>query len=246
MALRSTLTVSWLSAGVSSFIASYLVRNMVDNFVYIDISDQHPDSIRFIRDCEKLLPKPVEVISSTEYNSVDSAIRSAGVVRMVRTGFAPCTNFLKKRVRKQWEYNHPDCDFVYVWGFDCSERSRAERLVDAMPLYQHIFPLIDNNLSKEDCHALLYKLGVKRPIMYDLGYQNNNCVGCVKGGAGYWNRIRVDFPDVFRSRACLERDIGSRCLKDYWLDELPEGVGRFSEDIPEDCGIFCEIAYKKF
>ena len=37
----------------------------------------------------------------------------------------------------------------------------------------------------------------------------------------------VDFPDVFRSRACLERDIGSRCLKDYWLDELPEGVGLF-------------------
>ena len=32
--------------------------------------------------------------------------------------------------------------------------------------------------------------------MYDLGYPNNNCIGCIKGGMGYWNRIRKDFPDI--------------------------------------------------
>lgn len=31
--------------------------------------------------------------------------------------------------------------------------------------------------------------------MYDLGYANNNCIGCVKGGIGYWNKIRIDFPE---------------------------------------------------
>ena len=36
-----------------------------------------------------------------------------------------------------------------------------------------------------------------RPLMYDLGYPNNNCIGCVKGGMGYWNHIRKDFPEVF-------------------------------------------------
>ena len=42
--------------------------------------------------------------------------------------------------------------------------------------------------------------------MYDMGYPNNNCIGCVKGGMGYWNHIRKDFPEVFDSRAKLERE----------------------------------------
>lgn len=62
--------------------------------------------------------------------------------------------------------------------------------------------------------------------MYDLGYHNNNCVGCVKGGMGYWNRIRIDFPEVFRKMAELEREIGHSCINGVYLDELAPGRGR--------------------
>ena len=51
------------------------------------------------------------------------------------------------------------------------------------------------------------------PKMYKLGYSHNNCVGCVKGGNGYWNRIRIDFPDVFKKMSKIERDIGVTILK---------------------------------
>jgi hypothetical protein len=78
--------------------------------------------------------------------------------------------------------------------------------------------------------------------MYDLGYNNNNCVGCVKGGMGYWNKIRQDFPAVFDARAKLERDIGYSILKDCFLDELDPSRGRMSDEILEDCGIYCMIA----
>ena len=77
--------------------------------------------------------------------------------------------------------------------------------------------------------------------MYDLGYMNNNCIGCVKGGMGYWNKIRKDFPEVFNSRSKLERDIGHSCIKGVFLDELDPNRGRSNEVIP-DCGIMCEIA----
>ena len=77
--------------------------------------------------------------------------------------------------------------------------------------------------------------------MYDLGYTNNNCIGCVKGGMGYWNKIRKEFPEVFSSRAKLERDIGHSCIKGVFLDELDPNRGRNDEVIP-DCGIMCEIA----
>lgn len=239
------LKVAWISAGVSSFIATYLVRDTVDLFYYIDIADQHPDSLRFIQDCEKALGKHIEILSSDEYKNVDEACRAGGCIRMVTTNFAPCTSYLKQRVRKEkFEMLHLNDDITYVWGFDCSqrERQRTERLYDSMPNFKHEFPLIDKNLTKQDCHAILKRLGIKRPKMYDLGYENNNCIGCVKGGMGYWNKIRIDFPDIFKARAKMERDLGCRCLKECYLDELDPMRGNVADEIMEDCGIFCELA----
>lgn len=234
--------VCWLSAGVSSFIAGYLTRDTVDQFIYIDVEDQHPDSLRFIRDCEKPLGKPIQKLQS-EYQSVESVVRQ---FRFIKSAYgAKCTEVLKKRVRKEWEYAHQNFDITYVWGMDCNERGRAERICDTMPQFHHEFPLIDSGLTKEDAHGICRKLGIRRPAMYDLGYSNNNCVGCVKGGMGYWNKIRVDFPEVFAARARLEREIGHSCLNGVFLDELAPDAGRMSDEIMDDCGIFCELAWNK-
>lgn len=235
------LKACWLSAGVSSFIAGYLEKDTVDKFIYIDIDDQHPNSMRFIKDCEKVFGKEIEILRSTEYNSVEECVKAFGKFKMVRTGFAPCTAYLKKRVRKQWEYEHSDFDISYVWGMDCNEKQRADRLIDAMPEFNHCFPLIERDLSKKDCHGICSELGINRPVMYDLGYNNNNCIGCVKGGMGYWNKIRVDFPEVFESRAKLERELNVRILKECFLDELDPQRGRLSDEIPTDCNIFCML-----
>ena len=48
------MVVCWLSAGVSSFIAAYLMRDTIDHYVYLHIDDQHPDSMRFLDDCQKI------------------------------------------------------------------------------------------------------------------------------------------------------------------------------------------------
>ena len=229
-----------MSAGVSSFIAGYLERDTIDKFIYIDIKDQHSDSIRFIKDCEKVLGKKFERLKSP-YGSVENAVRAFGHYHIVTTGFAPCTAWLKKTVRKQWEYEHKEYDITYVWGFDVEERDRAERLEETMTEFEHCFPLIERELTKADAHGMSRSLGVKRPLMYDLGYNNNNCIGCVKGGMGYWNKIRVDFPDVFESRAKLERELNSSILKECFLDELDAERGRMSEEVSEDCGIYCML-----
>ena len=202
--MRKKLKVCWMSAGVSSFIAGYLERDTIDKYIYIDIDDQHPDSMRFIKDCEKVLGKEIEILKSP-YGSVENAAKAFGHFKIVVSGFAPCTNWLKKRVRKEWEREHAEYDITYVWGMDCDEKHRAERLIDTMIEYDHTFPLIERNLTKQETHGMCENLGIKRPIMYDLGYNNNNCIGCVKGGMGYWNKIRVDFPEVFEKRAKLER-----------------------------------------
>lgn len=243
---KPKLKVCWISAGVSSFVAGYLVRDTIDEFIYIDIADQHPDSLRFIKDCEKVLGKPIQILKSEEYRSVEDCIRTFGQVSNLKTGFYPCTNWLKKRVRKKWEYEHQNFDITYVWGMDLNEKHRAEKLLESMPDFEHEFPLIDHELSKEDAHGICARLGIKRPAMYDMEYSNNNCKGCVKGGKGYWNKIRRDFPEVFAARALMERDLGSAILKDengpIFLDELDPNAGRMSEEIMDDCSIFCQMA----
>lgn len=231
------LKVCWFSAGVSSFIAASLAKP--DKIIYIDIDDQHPDSMRFVKDCEAVLGKPIEVLRSP-YGSVENACLSFGFIASAYG--AKCTEVLKKRVRKEWERQQKGHPLTYIWGFDCTERARAERLVDAMPGMEHEFPLIERSMTKEDAHGLCERLGVKRPAMYDLGYSNNNCVGCVKGGMGYWNKIRVDFPEVFDRRAKMERIIGHTCIKGVFLDELDPAAGRMAGEIMQECGIFCMLA----
>lgn len=230
------MKVCWLSAGVSSFIAGYIAKD-VDKYIYIDIDNQHPDSLRFIKDCEKVLGQKIEILKS-EYCSVENVIIKQ---KLINTPYgAPCTRILKKLVRQKWEQEHR-YDLTYVWGFDCNEKDRASRLVNTMFEFNHEFPLIDNNISKQEAHGILEKIGIKRPAMYDLGYNNNNCIGCVKGGMGYWNKIRKDFPEVFERRAKLERELGCTTITGIYLDELEPNRGRFSKEIMPECGIACEM-----
>ena len=238
--MKKKLKVCWISAGVSSFLAGYLAGN-VDEFIYIDIENQHPDSMRFIKDCEKTLGKPIQILKSPLGN-VENAIKQAGFINRPVVG-AYCTKFLKKRVRKEWEYEHRDYDITYVWGFDFNERNRADRLLESMPQFEHEFPLIVKSLSKSDVHGMFERLfDFPRPKMYDMGYSNNNCIGCVKGGMGYWNKIRIDFPEVFDRMAKLEREVGHSCINGVYLDELDPNRGRIENEIMPDCSIMCHLA----
>ena len=213
----------------------------VEEIIYTHVSNQHPDSLRFLHDCEQLLGRKITIIQSDKYESVDDVIERA---RCINTPFgAPCTKRLKRDVRREWELKNPD-HHIYVWGFDRDEVARAKRVEETMSDFDHEFPLIEHNLSKADVHGLAERIGLKRPVMYDMGYSNNNCIGCVKGGMGYWNKIRNDFPEVFQRRAKQEREIGHSCIKGIYLDELQPDRGNMNQEVLEDCGIFCELALR--
>lgn len=124
---------------------------------------------------------------------------------------------------------------------DSGEKNRADKLMKAMPDNLHVFPLVEIGITKENAHAMLAESGIVRPQMYELGYGNNNCVGCVKGGMGYWNKIRRDFPATFTARARMERLIGATCINGVYLDDLDPDRGRQESPIVGECGIFCEI-----
>lgn len=235
------MKVCWFSTGVSSFIACYLTPD-IDKIIYTHNDSQHPDSWRFLHDCEKFLRREIEPLRSEEYFSVDDVIEKRRYIN--GPAGALCTFELKKRVRQKWECEN-GIGHTYVWGYDVNERYRAENILKSMPEFNHEFPLIDYGLTKQDCHEICLRLGLKRPVMYDLGYSNNNCIACVKGGMGYFNKIRVDFPDAFLRRARQEREIGHSCINGVYLDELDPKRGNMDTEIFEECGIACQILIQK-
>ena len=238
-------TVAWFSGGGSSAVAIKLLIGEIDEIIYIHIDDQHPDTLRFVRQCGMWFGKPVKILQSP-LKTVEAACFSAGGRGYINgPKGAACTRQLKRMVRSQWEYEQPlDTKLRYVWGMDCNEVDRLDGesgLRVKMPDKEHICPLIDRGMEKKDAHKVMTASSIKRPAMYDLGYLNNNCVGCVKGGMGYWNKIRRDFPEVFTARAMMERVIGATCIKGVYLDELDPNKGRKDKPIVADCGIMCEL-----
>jgi hypothetical protein len=65
------ITVSYFSAGVSSAVATKLMIDQIDRIFYTHIDDQHPDTMRFVKDCEAWFGKPVEIWQSTLFKTVD-------------------------------------------------------------------------------------------------------------------------------------------------------------------------------
>ncbi len=228
------MVVSWFSAGVSSAVATKLMVDQIDKIIYVHIDDQHPDTIRFVKDCESWFGKEIEIMQSP-YKTVESVLLAMSYVNSPYG--APCTKILKKRVRKEWESGE---SHTYVWGLDVNEKDRIVNLEKDNPQHLHTFPLIKKHISKMEAHTILSASGIKRPAMYELGYYNNNCIGCVKGKFGYWNKIRIDFPDVFKARAEMERLVGATCINGVFLDELEPDRGRKQKPICDDCGILCE------
>ena len=229
------MRVAWISAGISSFVAAHLAKP--DRIVYINVANQHPDSLRFLADCAPHLSAPIEIIGNLAYDQrIENVIRKERYIN--GPGGAKCTMMLKKRVRQEWERKNASSGTVYIWGYDVDERKRAERISESSE-FGCEFPLIEAGLTKADCHAICEDLGIKRPAMYTLGYPNNNCIGCVKGGMGYWNKIRRDFPEIFERMAKLEREIGHSCINGVFLDELDPERGNMDMEVMPECSLAC-------
>ena len=162
---------------------------------------------------------------------------------MAGIGGAPCTLELKNGARQQWEKeNHHD---HLVLGFTADEKKRHERFV--LSERSNVLPvLIDAGITKAMCFEIIRAAGIALPEIYNLGYPNANCIGCVKATSPtYWNHVRKKHPAIFESRAKQSREIGARLVRHkgerIFLDELPvDAKGAPMKNMNVECGIFCE------
>lgn len=220
------------SCGAASAVSLLIAQTLSDDVsaVYADTGGEHEDNMRFLHDMEKLTGIKVKVLRSEAYSSPLDVWTRHRFIKGPRG--AKCTSELKRLVLKdEWTLEHD-----HVFGFDIGEAHRLERIQENEKPFVIRSLLIERGLSKEHCFQILEARGLRLPEMYALGYNNANCIGCPKGGKGYWNKVRRDFPAHFEAVATLQRELGPGAA--FWAN--PDGTRLMLDDLPETAGTHIE------
>jgi hypothetical protein len=237
-----TRKVVWFSCGAASAVAAKLaVESYSDecSVVYCDtMVTEHPDNARFFEDVERWIGRSIERIRSSRYQTIDDVFEKRRYLAGPKG--ALCTVEMKKMPREAWQ--RPDD--VHIFGYTADEARRAADFEERNQSLRVEWLLIDRGIDKDACLRQLGDAGIRLPAMYGLGFEHNNCLGCVKATSpGYWNRVRSHFPEVFARRAHQSRILGVKLVRIRGrrasLDELPA-----SEDAPDDsieCGPACQM-----
>lgn len=212
------------------------------------LKNEHPDNRRFLADCERWFGRTVTVLCDKKFDAdIVQVFRRKQFMKSMRG--APCSRELKRNLLDAWKQPGD----VMVLGYTAEEEVRLDDFRERNPDWPVLAPLIDAGLSKDDCKAMLQRAGIELPLMYRLGYDNANCIGCVKGGEGYWRAIREDFPAQFEELAAVQDEIGEGAYffrnrqtgERYSLRKIPPGQARRNEALPS-CSFFCEIAEMEY
>lgn len=237
-------TLAWIDGANSAVMGKIMLSEIPDLIpVHCDMgASVDADSHRFIRDLESWYGREIVRIRSGTFADIDAVFEK----RRYHSGFngAPCTGEMK--VAPRLNYQLPSD--THLWGYtaDAPDVARYGLLRENYPLLQQRSPLIERGLTKQATHAMLERAGIQRPRVYDLGFPNGNCVGCVKATSpNYWALVRKEFPEVFARRADQCRRFGSRLTRindeRIFIDEIPADWPTTQAIVPS-CDFLCAIA----
>lgn len=244
--------VCQFSCGAASAVATKLALAQYGDtrdvqIVNAFLMEEHPDNRRFAVDASAWFGREITTLRNEKYNA--SAIqvwRRRQFIKGHRG--APCSLELKRKLLDEWKRPGD----VMVFGYTMEEADRLDDFRERNPDRPVLAPLIERGLGKDDCKAMIERAGIQLPYMYRLGYDNANCIGCPKGGEGYWRAIRQDFPDHFEAVCLVQDEIGPGSWflryrsgplinQRFPLRDLPAGEPRRNEALPS-CSFFCEAA----
>lgn len=245
--------ISWFSCGAASAVATKLALNKYDavDIVYCEVKEEHPDNLRFLEDCQRWFNHPITIIGNDKYNR---SIYEVFDRRRYLSGVngAPCTGLLKKQMREAYP---TDADITVI-GYTVEESRRVDNFIDANNHIDLDPILCDFGLTKLDVLAMVDRAGIALPVMYGLGFEHNNCIGCVKSeSVGYWKLIKQHFPDQFARMVEYEKRFNVRICKANIdgekdvripLTELPNWIPPIDKSGGIQCGVFCELAEQTY
>jgi 3'-phosphoadenosine 5'-phosphosulfate sulfotransferase (PAPS reductase)/FAD synthetase len=236
--------LSWFSCGAASAVATKLVRRAIP--VYCETGAEHPDNERFLADCETWFGRKIIRLKSGEYADTWDVWEKTRWLAGIEG--ARCTTELK--VKPRLEFQQPDDHHIFGYTSDPGDIFRAERLINNYPELSCWTPLISRGITKAACIDMVQRAGIKLPPLYALGFQNNNCIPCVKATSpAYWALVRKNFPDKFDRMAKLSRELDVRLCRinneRRFIDEIPADHPT-TDPIQPSCDFLCHIAEQDF
>lgn len=234
--------IGWFSCGAASAVAVKLTGAMP---VYCQTGSEHPDNERFLTDCEKWFGAAVTRLQG-EYKDTWEVWEKRKYLAGISG--APCTIALK--VEPRLKFQRPNDIHVFGYTSDGPDADRADRLRANYPELTIETPLIERGLTKAACLDMIQRAGIKLPVLYGLGFQNNNCIPCVKATSpAYWALVRQCFPSKFERMAKLSRELDVRLCRingeRAFIDEIPADQST-GNPIQPSCDFLCHIAEQEF
>jgi hypothetical protein len=239
--------VRWFSEGAASAVATMLDIQEhgapAGPVVTCSTGAEDDDNKRFRAECEIWFGKKVEVIGSEKYESTWDVWRLRNY--MAGVNGAVCTGELK--VVPRLNFQLPSDINVFGYTADKADVARAKRLRETYPLLKVSTPLIDRNITKANCLALIESAGLTLPRTYAMGFPNANCLksGCCKATSpDYWSLHRKCFPSGFAETAAIARHLGVRLARvkgeRVFIDDIPADWP-VTDPIAPSCDLLCAI-----
>lgn len=241
----SSRIISWFSSGVASAVMTKISLQEFPDAIVVQCdlgSSEDFDNQRFSNECQDWFGREILKIKSAKYSDIDDVFER----RKYHSGIngAPCTGEMKFSPRLDFQLPSD----LHLWGYtaDGDDIRRFNRMLKEYPNMKQKAPLIERGLTKSACFSMIENAGIKRPRVYDFGFPNGNCIGCVKATSpDYWSLVRKHFPEIFAKRADQSRRFGSRLSRinneRIFIDEIPEDWPTLDAIVPR-CDFLCHIA----
>lgn len=224
-----------LSGGLASaYCAKLALEKYPKDKIILYFNDtkwEHPDLYRFLDDLSKHFDHPITY--DNDGRTVEQVFIDNNAIANNRMPF--CSRILKAE-RLQKYFNDGD---TIIFGIGCNETHRAKRIID---VYNNItiktgkkvyclFPLISNNITKNQITNYFRSVNIEIPTLYKLGFSHNNCSGgCVRSGKSQWKLLYEKLPEVYKAREDTENLLREYTgknisyLKDITLTKLREVI----------------------
>lgn len=138
--------------------------------------------------------------------------------------------------------------------FPCSdycECADARDVVRANRFKEHFFevtvvcPLIERDINKAACLAILMKAGIQPARTYAEGFPNANCMPCSKATSpDYWSLVRKARPEQFARAVEMSRRLGVKLTRinnvRIFIDEIPADWPTTNPIAPA-CDFMCHL-----
>lgn len=230
-----TRIIVTLSGGkASAWCADWALRNYDKQNVVLYFNDtkwEHPDLYRFLNDLSKYFNHPIT--QDNDGRSPEELFHDHHAIANNRMPF--CSRVLKAE-RLQKFYQNGD---MIIFGIGKHEKRRANRIIRAYQVTSVKtnkwptlkFPLIDEWVSNQSIDNFLTTARIKEPLLYQLGFQHNNCSGgCIRSGKSQWYHLYKTLPKVYAERERVEKEMrietgkDIHILKDETLEQLRKRI----------------------